>query len=208
MKPYRIPNFRGYHAVVILRADSNQAVLVQRLKQLGLLVEAIGPSSKEMNGPIDVCFFDTDLGYGDQFLWSAFKTPVPLIAVIGSEAPGRLEWAIKQGPSAYLVKPIQPSGVFNALVIGFHSFQTIRELEAQNEKLRNRVKSRHLVAKAVLSLMHHFDLEEAEAFSLLRSASMVRRLPVETMSNFIASGDEDVLRELQALNLNSGKKAS
>ena len=176
MKPYRIPNFRGYHAVVIHRADSNQAVLVQRLKQLGLLVDAIGPNSKEINGPIDVCFFDTDLGYGDQFLWSAFKPPVPLIAVIGSEAPGRLEWAIKQGPSAYLVKPIQPTGVFNALVFGFHNFQTIKELEAQNEKLRNRVKSRHLIAKAVLSLMHHFDLEEAAAFSQIGRASCRERV--------------------------------
>lgn len=208
MKTFRIPNFRGCRAVVIHREDSNQAILVQRLKQLGLVVECVWPDAKDSNGTVDVCFFDTDLGYDDQFLWPAPKMPMPLIAVIGSEAPGRLEWTIKRGPSAYLVKPIQPTGIFNALVMGFHNFKTIQELEAQKEKLRSRLKSRHAVVKAVLTLMHHFDLGEEEAFSLLRSASMVRRVTVEMMSDFIASGGESVLHELNAMRLDSNKKVS
>lgn len=208
MKTFRIPNFRGCRAVAIHREDSNQAILVQRLKQLGLVVECVWPNAKESNIRVDVCFFDTDLGHDDQFLWPALQAPMPLIAVIGSEAPGRLEWAIKRGPSAYLVKPIQPTGVFTALVMGFHNFQTIRELEAQNEKLRTRLKSRHAVVKAVLTLMHHFDLGEEDAFSFLRSASMAHRITVEMMSDFIASRGESALHELNTMRLDSNKKVS
>lgn len=208
MKTFRIPNFRGCRAAVIHREDSSRNVLVQRLNQLGLVVEPVLPGSTETRHAADVCFFDTDLGYDDRLRLPASRPPLPLIAVIGSEAPGRLEWAIRQGPSAYLVKPIQPTGVFNALVMGFHNFQTIRELEAQNEKLRARLKSRHQVAKAVLTVMRHFNLEEAEAYSLLRSASMARRVPIELMSDLIGSGDESVLRELQLVRLISSKRAS
>jgi AmiR/NasT family two-component response regulator len=206
MMAFRIPNFRGYHAVVIHREDNNRNLLVQRLRQLSLHVVSLWPLSEEPPLQTDVVFFDADEGWDEQFSWLTRRAPIPLIAIIGSEAPGRLEWTIAQGPSAYLVKPIQTTGVFTSLVMGFNNFHRLSELEAAKEKANSRLKSRPSVFKALLTLMDHFGLEEAEAFSLLRSASMVRRKSIETMSASINSGDGRLLAELGAMLVLGHKK--
>ena len=36
----------------------------------------------------------------DLFGWEPGRAQVPLIALLGSEAPGRIEWALSQAPSA------------------------------------------------------------------------------------------------------------
>jgi len=206
MMVFRIPNFRGKNAVVIHREDSNQTLLVSRLKQLGLQVVSLWPIGNEMPLDTGVVFFDADENWDEQIWRVTQKCPIPIIAIIGSESPGRLEWTIKQKPSAYLVKPIQTTGVFTALVMGFHNFQLFNELESAKEKANIRLKSRHTVFKALLTLMDHFGLDEAGAFSLLRSASMVNRQTVETMSHSILSGNETLLAELGAMMARSQKK--
>lgn len=196
MKKFRIPNFRGNHAYLILREDHNHAVLAQRLKQLGMVVESSWPGIGDEVVEANFVFFDADIGFDGQFPWLAKQVPMPLIAVIGSEAPGRLEWAIENSPSAYLLKPIQPAGIFNALVMGFQNFKKLHDLEADNQKLRIRLKARESVVKALLTLMHYFEIEENEAFELLRSVSMVRRLTIENMSDRILTGNEKFMNEL------------
>ena len=42
----------------------------------------------------DFLFFDADLGHDAQFPWAPGAAPMPPIALIGSEAPGRIEWAL------------------------------------------------------------------------------------------------------------------
>jgi AmiR/NasT family two-component response regulator len=206
MMGFRIPNFRGYHAVVTHREDNNLILLVQRLRQLGLQVVSVWPPSQDLPLHTDVVFFDADEGWDDRFSWLIARAPIPLIAVIGSEAPGRLEWTIAQGPSAYLVKPIQSTGVFTALVMGFSNLHRFSELKAEKEKANSRLKSRPTVFRALLTLMDHFGLEEEEAFSLLRSGSMVRRQSIETMSTSIASGDKRLLAEFGAMMVPGHKK--
>lgn len=67
--------------------------------------------------------------------------PVPLIALVGSETPGRLEWAIDQHPSSYLMKPIGSQGVFHALVTAFHAHGESLKTEAIIQELRQRLRT-------------------------------------------------------------------
>ena len=44
------------------------------------------------------------LGFDEQFPWKAGEAPMPLVALIGSEAPGRIEWALSHNADAQLAE--------------------------------------------------------------------------------------------------------
>lgn len=183
----RLPNFRGQRCLVLHRRDNNTDVLVRKLENLGLIVELRWPAEGVTAEGYDVMFFDADLGYDAIFAWSPEPPPIPIIAMMGSEAPGRIEWMLSQAPAAYLIKPIGSTGVFSALAIAFHTFETQRGLKEAIADLSGRVQSRAIVFKAILALMERFGIDEDEAYRLLRRESMNRRTTVEALSELVAT---------------------
>lgn len=151
----------------------------------------------------DVIFFDADQGYDGLFDWPPGQPPIPLIAMMGSEAPGRIEWTLSRAPSAYLVKPIGSTGVFSALAIAFHTFETGKELGDSVAELTRRAKARSIVFKAILSVMAHFGIDDDEAYRLLRAESMNQRVSVEDLSELIARNGETELNRLAIRNKGS-----
>jgi AmiR/NasT family two-component response regulator len=181
-----LPNFRGCCALVLHRSDANSATLIRQLESLGLEVEVRWPADAVRADGFDVAFFDADLGYDGLFSWPSDCPPIPLVAMMGSEAPGRIEWTLAQAPSAYLTKPIGSTGVFSALAIAFHTFQTQGQLNETVADLTRRVKDRPALFKALLIVMERFGIGDAEAYQLLRSESMNRRISIEDLSQMIA----------------------
>lgn len=199
-----LPNFRGRRALVLHRADNNRRTLIRQLESLGLTVDVRWPADNVSAEGVDVIFFDADLGYDGLFSWPADRPPVPLVAMMGSEAPGRIEWTLAQAPSAYLIKPIGSTGVFSALAIAFHTFKTHGELKAAVADLTRRTKARPAVFKALLAVMDRFGLGEAAAYQLLRREAMNQRLSIEELSQLIATEgsaelDRLVIRTKRAL---------
>lgn len=184
----RIPNFRGRRALVLHRADRNQAAVVEQLERLGLDVDARWPAEGVRASEADVLFFDSDLGFDGLFAWAAGAPPLPLIALLGSEAPGRIEWTLEQEPAAYLLKPVGSTGVFSALSIAFHSFAQKQAKEAQLMRLRARLGGRNVVLLAAATLMKRCDLAADAALRLLRAESMRRRVSLEAMSALVLDG--------------------
>ena len=180
-----LPNFRGQRALVLHWKDKNRVTLVRQLNTLGLKVEVLWPADGVSANGYDVIFFDADQGYDGLFDWPPDQPPIPLIALMGSEAPGRIEWTLSCAPSAYLVKPIGSTGVFSALAIAFHTFETRKQLKDTIADLTHRTKSRSIVFKAVLSVMSHFGVGDDEAYQLLRAESMNQRVSIEDLSELI-----------------------
>lgn len=185
-----LPNFRGQRALILHRKDNNRESLARQLESLGLSVAQLWPADSLSADGYDVIFFDADLGYDGLFAWPPGQSPIPMIAMMGSEAPGRIEWTLSHAPSAYLIKPIGSMGVFSALAIAFHTFEARRELTHSIDDLTRRTKARPVVFKAILGLMTHFGLGDAEAYRLLRAESMNQRISIEELSEAIANNGE------------------
>jgi AmiR/NasT family two-component response regulator len=88
--------------------------------------------------------------------------------MIGSQAPGRIE-RVFCVPSAFLVKQIGSRGIFYALAIAFHIFETRKELGDAFAELTRRAKARPVVFKAILGVMAHLGIGDDEAYQLLRA---------------------------------------
>jgi AmiR/NasT family two-component response regulator len=183
-----LTNFRGLHAVVLHRQDHNRDALESQLRRIGLLVTCMPPLDSGSLPAADVVFFDADLGYQGLFPWDPKEAPMPMVAVLSSEAPGRLEWALDQGATSYLLKPIGSNGAFNALVVAFRLFAERREMRTALTDLSDRVRARPIVVRATLEVMQRLGVSEERALTLLRQAAMRERIAVEALCARIAAG--------------------
>lgn len=176
-----IPNFQGRQAMIVHRADENSQRLERQLVRLGVTVGLIAPdaAAPALRHPsTDIVFFDVDNGYDGMLPWQPGEAPGPLIALMGSEAPGRLAWLVAQQPDALLQKPIQSSGVYAALTIATQARADRRRVQAETTHLRERLAARPLVVRAVVALMAEgLDVESAQA--TLRRRAMAARHSIE-----------------------------
>ena len=61
---------------------------------------------------------------------------MPMIALIGSEAPGRIEWSLRAGAHAQLLKPVGDNGAYSALLIARDAFDAQKALSAEIADLK------------------------------------------------------------------------
>jgi two-component system, response regulator / RNA-binding antiterminator len=189
----RIPNFRNRHALILHRPSNDTSRLARQLERLGMSVECCWPDFPAGGDYADVIFFDADNGYSGLFPWVSGNAPMPLVALFGSELPGRLEWALSQGISAHITKPIQSSGVFSALVVAFSNFEAERDRSFRVEDLKARLDNRPAVIRAVVAVMQKTTLNDDAAYACLRSAAMRNRVSVE---DFCSALDERKIAKL------------
>jgi AmiR/NasT family two-component response regulator len=183
-----IPNFRDRHALILHREDHNRDALMAQLARLGVRVSALWPAEAVTAAESDVLFFDADMGFDGLFAWKSGKARIPLIALLGSEAPGRIEWMLAQEPCAYLAKPIGSTGAFSALSIAFHNFALKQTRDEALRQIGLQHQIRGAVLRAAAALMKRHDLDPGAALGMLRSESMRRRLPLEAVSALVLDG--------------------
>jgi AmiR/NasT family two-component response regulator len=186
--PARIPNFRGLRVLVLHPRDHNCSAIAEQLGRVGASVSICWPAERVTADAADVVFFDVDRGFEGLFGWPTGRAPVPLVAILGSEAPGRIEWMLAQAPSAYLAKPVGSTGVFSALAIATHNFalQTARAESLQ--RLEERLQMRGVLLRATIELMRRHGVGEQAALSMLRAESMRRRTTLEAVSRWVLEG--------------------
>ena len=176
--PLKERHLGGARAIILHRPHTVVAAITRQLTAIGLTVENTWPDLSANTMRADFIFYDADMGYDEQFPWPAGFSPMPLIALIGSEAPGRIEWSLKIGTHAQLRKPIGDNGVYAALQTARKLFEKERSLRAEIADLRNRLNERQTVVQAVLILVMAGHSED-DAYNTLRRMAMDARQTVE-----------------------------
>jgi two-component system, response regulator / RNA-binding antiterminator len=184
------PDLGGRRAVILHRPNPTVEALTRQLTAIGLEVAACWPELPATALAADYVFFDADMGHDDQFLWLPGAAPMPLIALIGSEAPGRVAWAMKQGACGQILKPVGDGGVYSALLIAREVFDERAALSAQIADLERRLGARQTVVQAVALLGLHEHGEE-HAYNRLRQLAMVWRVPIEDAAHRIVAHGRD-----------------
>jgi AmiR/NasT family two-component response regulator len=185
-----IPNFRNWRAVVLHRPSPTTDAVLRQLERLGIQPRSLWPDLDLESADADVIFFDADMGFDEQFPWPPGQAPMPLVALVGTEAPGRLEWVLAHGAGAHLMKPVASGGVYSALVIACNAMQQRRALAGEVEDLRDRLRRRPQVASAVLRVMIAQRIESAEAMRLIRRAAMEHGQSIENYCDALLAAPE------------------
>ena len=209
MTRHLIQNFRGVNALVIHGQDHNRAVLTDTLRKLGLKVpsgRSIG-YTQTIRGALteaEILVFDTDMAEAVALALTGERVAMPVIAIVGLEAPGRLQRAFELEPSAVLYKPLRSTGIYSALFFATNEHRRRHELGVKLQLLDGRHRSRRFVTRAIVELMRDRGIDDEEAFRLLRKESMRRRLTIEEyavqLSADSARGSEESARSVSAQN--------
>jgi AmiR/NasT family two-component response regulator len=186
----RIQNLGGARAVILHRPHDTVTALTRQLQAIGLVVTQAWPELGPEAMGADFVFFDADMGHDGQFPWAAGQSPMPMIALIGSEAPGRIEWALAAGAHAQMLKPVGDNGAYSALLIARDGFDAERALSAEIAELRRRLDERRTVVRAVAALMRR-GMDEDAAYGQLRRMAMDWRISFEDAALRVTGEDGD-----------------
>lgn len=197
-RPIRIPNLGGARAVILHRPHPIVTALVRQLTAIGLDVAQAWPELGPDAIGADYVFFDADMGHDGMFPWPEGQPPMPMIALIGSEAPGRIEWSLRAGAHAQLLKPVGDNGAFSALLIARDAFDAQKALFAEIADLKRRLDGRQTVVRAVTLLAARGKTEE-EAYAQLRQMAMAWRISFEDAAiRIVASRDATATQTMEA----------
>lgn len=173
-----IPELGGARAVILHRPHVTVAALTRQLQAVGLTVDCHWPELPASARAADYLFIDVDSAHDDQFPWDPGEAPLPTIALIGSEAPGRIEWLMTFGADAQILKPVGDNGVYSALLIARATFDARIGQAGEIDSLRRRLGQRQTVVQAV-ALLAARGKTENEAYEQLRGMAMAWRVSFE-----------------------------
>ncbi|HEV7250435.1 MAG TPA: ANTAR domain-containing protein [Shinella sp.] len=183
------PALATWRAVILHREHPSVDALKRQLELLHIRVNVVWPQIDGADAASDIVFFDADMGHDGQFPWPPGFAPMPMIALIGSEAPGRIEWALAQGSNAHLLKPIGSTGAYSALLIATHAYQIARNQADDIRALEDRLRQRPIVVRAILRLLQQDGLDEAGAWKRLRKIAMDWGMTIEETADAICRDD-------------------
>jgi len=155
---------------------------------LGLGVEVKWAELGASDGSPDFVLVDADLGWDGLLNWPPSENPMPVIALLSSEAPGRIAWALAAGANSLIAKPVSASAIYPALVMAQHHHGVMRSMADRIGELEERVRLRPLVIRAVEAIMAAERTDEAGAYRHLRREAMRSRQTVEQLSATILAG--------------------
>jgi AmiR/NasT family two-component response regulator len=171
-------NFLGQRVIILHRPSDATDRLLRQCSLLGLRAEARW-RPLHSGEEVDIVLVDADEGWDGLLPWTPTERPAPLVALLASEAPGRIAWALDQGSDALIAKPVMASAVYPALVMATRRHAEARLLSERIAKLEERVRLRPLVHAAVRALMVAEGCDENEAYGRLRREAMRTRLTLE-----------------------------
>ncbi len=190
----KTPNFTGWRAVILGEADGNTDRLRRQLGLLGVSVTVQWTPLCAADLP-DLVLIDADRGWDELLPFSDAAPACPVVALLGSEAPGRIAWALRHGAGAIIPKPVSAATVYPAVVLAVSLHEERLEARRRIAHLEERLKLRPLVFAAVTRLAAERHVDEERAYAILRDCAMRRRLPIEQLAAFFLGGSES-LREV------------
>jgi AmiR/NasT family two-component response regulator len=206
--PRFIQNFKNRRAIVVSRDSRALEALDQMLMKLGLSVSYVPLSGDraaleagDLDCERDILLVDGDLNNPLDLPVSAVSetTVVPIIGLVGIEAPSRLKGLFQLGATAILRKPVHGAIVYSALVLAVNAYQRQQQMEASIALHEERRRQRRSVIKAIVEIMRIHGVDDDQAYDLLRRESMKARLSVEAFSeHFVRQMDRSAQQRSRA----------
>lgn len=185
-EPRIIQNFVGYRAMIVTDAPAAVSQLESTLSKIGLSISYPDVENGSFLLRDDmitddqaVLFIDSDMNVFIESPGHDRLPHVPVIGIVGVEAPSRLKSLMRLGATATLRKPVYGGSVYSALYIGVNEFRRRRALMLQLDEQERRRRGRRHLMKAIVAVMKSTGCDEDVAYDRLRRESMRQRLSVE-----------------------------
>jgi len=181
---------RGLRVVAFHPDDDDGATLANHLKRMGFDVQMIWPPRDDLPGGAELVFraLPPEERAPDDG-WLA-NNPLPLVAVIGYENPTFIDQALRIGAAAIITTPIRASGLLSAVIVALSHARQLRQYAQRVASLERKLNDAKLLNEAKTILMHAHGIGEGEAYAMIRSQAMARRVSVDDICHSIVQAGE------------------
>jgi|GEM_PF-2051314 len=169
-------HFLGGRAAVLHPAPPVCEQLHRRLAALGIAAETRWPELGE--GAFDLVLIDLDTAHDRQLPWPEGAAPMPMVGLVGSESPSRLNWALAHQIDAFLPQTAL-ANLYSALVVASARHAERRRIAQDAAEAARRNSLRLEVIQAVQTIMQQDRVDAARALKKLRALAMVERCALE-----------------------------
>jgi AmiR/NasT family two-component response regulator len=182
-----LQNFKGGRAIIVAKRSGWEATLETTLAKLGVTSEypdiiagRVQIDLRALQPERDIFFIDGDLEGAVAIEVDAASRlpPVPVIGLVGVEAPSRLKALVNLGATSFLRKPVHGGAVYTSLFMGVNQFLLRSDMYSRLQDLEERRRGRRALVRAIILLMQS-GLDEDAAYSQLRRESMRARQSLE-----------------------------
>ena len=113
------------------------------------------------------------------------SNPLPIILLTSHFDAATIDRAKQAGVMAYLVKPLRAEELSPTIELAISRFREFSSLQEENSTLKENLAGRKLIERAKGLLMAQRNISEAEAYSLIKKASMNMRKPMADVAQAI-----------------------
>ncbi|MDQ1081668.1 ANTAR domain-containing response regulator [Pseudoroseomonas cervicalis] len=188
-EPALLQNFRGLRALLLSPApEPGEAtrMLEPSLQRLGVeltrCAEAAALPPAQPQRDLLILDGDDDLATLLAPLPASWLASLPILGLVGVEAPGRLRGLMQAGATAFLRKPVHGASVYAALFMGINAHRARQHSAALLAAHERRRRGRPALIRATLRVMQLHGLDDDAAYDLLRRAAMRARMSIEEYS--------------------------
>jgi two-component system, response regulator / RNA-binding antiterminator len=186
-------DIRSVNVLVVHPKDRERTELVDHIRRIGCRVEAVWPPQDGMPPGTDIVIV---LFRQDALTTALLKTlserssQVTLIGIVEFESPGVIEAVVRAGTSAVITKPIRAFGLLTSMVVAHSVSQKDRIYTDRIEKLEAKISGLKRLEKAKTILMSARGMTEDEAYEIIRSRAMSKRVTMDTICSAIIEAKE------------------
>ena len=186
-------DLRGLRVQVIHPPDEEGKNLVEHLKRIGCMVEAVWPIPDSPSPQTDILMLAIDFHVRDdirKLLRSRSDWGAALIAIVSYENPSTLQLVLESGALAVTEKPIRPFGLLTNIILARTLWIEKRKADRKVEKLEAKLSGLQKIQRAKAILMETQLVSEDEAHSTIRKQAMSKRTSMEEMATAIINANE------------------
>ncbi len=181
--------------IVVTALDDQGSFLVRELQRLRMRVRHVWPSGGSLPVEADVIYCDYSDDLSLRIPWPIGEAQAALVAILpqtdsfGSEA---LEAAT---PDAVLARPFTANAIRASLIMARSQFRYEQRLRNKVDRLEENLRSTRTIEHAKSILMAVRALDAEQAYAVMRSQAMARRVPVSAVAAAIVSSSEILSEE-------------
>jgi AmiR/NasT family two-component response regulator len=184
-------DLRSLTVVVLHPDDADGQELIAQLRRIGCQVKAFWPPRDRLDADADLvfCAVRPEIAAREP-AWTRRDDAPPVIAVVDYENPTTVETVLRMNVYGVVAAPVKSFGLLTTMVVALGQVERSRERDRYVAKLEQRLASQRKVARAKTILMQTRNVNEDDAYKLIRDQAMTKRVTTDEIADAVIKANE------------------
>lgn len=182
--------FRQLELLAVMPPNEDRKQVTRELQRLGAKVKHLWPAPVRLpiDGDMIICELAPDVA--ECTPWLPGEAPLSLVLHVPRNEEFDFSEIRNCAPHGLLHSPISDKSIFNTIMLALDQFRYEQRLRSRINKLDDNLRSMRAVEQAKAILMHAKQIDEEEAYRVLRRTAMERRITLGTLATAIVDTQE------------------